>query len=247
MLRIAICEDERIQSEYLQKLILEWQDAAGWSVSLRIFDSAEQFLFHTEESGEYDLLLLDIQMGKMNGMELAHKVRLQDPKVRIVFLTGVRDYAIEGYEVGAIRYILKPVKETEFYALLSKVAEELVKDSEEYFVFQSAGRTKRIPFRDILYVEADKHYVVLTAYEKEREKGLVTSWKWKAIFSSLSEQLEAHDFFLLRRGLYVNLDKVEQIGKQECFLENGEVLPVSKSMYQQFNQRFIAFYKGKIG
>ena len=123
------------------------------------------------------------------------------------------------------------------FALLDKLYEELEDDEETYFVFQNGGTVNRVAFSEILYVEAEGHYVVLKTEEKE--------WKWKASFSSVSPEFETREFFLLRRGLYVNLAKIEQIGKTECVLENGEVLPVSKSRYQELNERFIAFYKGR--
>lgn len=236
MFRIAVCEDEKAQSEYLNRLLEHWQELSGKKASVDTYASAEQFLFETEERKPYNLLLLDIQMGEMNGVELARKVREQDTRVKIVFLTGIKDYAIEGYEVGAVRYLLKPVKEAELFVLLDKVYEEAEDGEEAYFVFQNGGTVNRVAFSDILYVEADGHYVVLKTEDRE--------WKWKASFASVSPEFEAQEFFLLRRGLYVNLAKIEQIGKTECVLESGEMLPVSKSRYQELNERFIAFYKG---
>ena len=72
----------------------------------------------------YEIYILDIQMGKMNGMELARKIRKMDAKAAILFLTGVKDYALEGYEVGAVRYLLKPVREDEFFRIMDEVAEK---------------------------------------------------------------------------------------------------------------------------
>ena len=237
MFRIAICEDEKAQIEYLQRLVGQWQLKAGEKVSVDTYGSAEQFLFETDGKVPYDLLLLDIQMGQMNGVELARKVRKQDTRVTIVFLTGIKDYAIEGYEVGAVRYLLKPVKEPELFALLDRICAAAKEQKEDYFMFQTAGITNRVAFSAILYAEAEGHYVCLRTPEKE--------WKWKENISSLSESLEAKGFFLLRRGLYVNLAKVEQIGKTECVLENGEVFPVPKARYQALNEAFIAYYKGE--
>lgn len=236
MFRIAICEDEKAQREYLSKLLETWQETSGEKTLVDAYSSAEQFLFEAEEKQAYDLLLLDIQMGRMNGVELARSVREKDTKVNIVFLTGIKDYAVEGYEVGAVRYLLKPVKEAEFFALLDKLCEEAKELGEDYFVFQTGSITNRVSFSEILYAEADGHYVCLKTSEKE--------WKWKENISSLSGILEVKGFFLLRRGLYVNLAKVEQIGKTECVLENGEVLPISKARYQALNEAFIAYYKG---
>ena len=236
MFRIAVCEDEKAQIEYLQMLLEQWSVRSGNKMTVDTYTSAEQYLFETEEKQSFDLLLLDIQMGCMNGVELARKVRERDAKVSIVFLTGIKDYAIEGYEVGAVRYLLKPVKEAELFALLDRLCEAAKEQKENYFLFQTVGVTSRVPFSDIFYAEADGHYVCLKTSEKE--------WKWKENISSRSGELEAKGFFLLRRGLYVNLSKVEQIGKTECILENGEVLPVTKARYQALNEAFIAYYKG---
>ncbi len=237
MFRIAVCEDEKAQREYIAKLLESWQEMSGGKASVDTYTSAEQFLFESEEKAPYNLLLLDIQMGQMNGVELARKVREKDAKVTIVFLTGIKDYAIEGYEVGAVRYLLKPVKEVELFALLDQISETAKEQEKDYFFFQTAGEIHRIPFSEILYAEAEGHYVCLKSTDKE--------WKWKENISSRSEELEKKGFFLLRRGLYVNLAQVEQIGKTECILENGEVLPVSKARYQALNEAFIAFYKNE--
>lgn len=237
MFRIAICEDEKVQIKYLQMLLEQWNMKSGGKMTVDAYTSAEQFLFEAEGNVFYDLLLLDIQMGRMNGVELARKVREQDAKVSIVFLTGIKDYAIDGYEVGAVRYLLKPVKEAELFSLLDRLCEEAKEQKEDYFLFQAAGVTNRIPFSGILYAEAEGHYVRIQTLEKE--------WKWKENISTLAGSLEAKGFFLLRRGLYVNLAKVEQIGKTECRLENGEMLPVSKARYQALNEAFIAYYKGE--
>lgn len=243
MFRIAICEDEKAQRDYLTGLMERWQAISGEKASVDTYASGEQYLFETEGKEPYNLLLLDIQMEKMNGVELARKVREQDVKVSIVFLTGMKDYAIEGYEVGAVRYLLKPVKENEFFSLLDKLFEKAKEQEEDYFLFQTGGTTNRVLFSEILYAEADGHYVVLKTAGRE-ETGLSKEWKWKENISSLSEKLEAKGFFLLRRGLFVNLARVEQIGKTECTLENGEVLPVSKARYQALNEAFIAYYTG---
>ena len=239
MIHIAVCEDEELQADYLKALLDRWQKLSGSRALVDVYNSAEQFLFEAEERPPYDLLLLDIQMGEMNGMELARKVRGKDKRVKIVFLTGVADYAIEGYGVGAEQYLLKPVKEPEFFALLDRLSEEAAREKPEYFVFEANGRVNRVLLGEILYAEADGHYVVLTAVDGEK------AWRWKAVFSDVAAELSGKGFFLLRRGLCVNISRITQIGKTECELENGEFLPVSKGKYQALNEAFIAYYKGR--
>lgn len=239
MIHIAVCEDEAPQADYLRSLLDRWQEQSGNRALVAVFCSAEQFLFEAGGRQPYDLLLLDIQMGEMNGMELARRVRAEDKRVKIVFLTGIADYAIEGYEVGAVQYLLKPVKEPVFFALLDRITEEVAQKETGYFVFEANGRLHRVPLGEILYAEADGHYVVLKTVDSER------TWRWKANFSDAAGELAGKDFFLLRRGLCVNISRITRIGKTECELENGEHLPVGKGKYQALNEAFIAYYRGR--
>ena len=118
--RIAVCEDDAPSREFETTLINEWSKKSGTSVCVDAYTSAENFLFESEDKLEYDLLILDIQMGKMNGFELAKSLRQRGFEGALIFLTGIKDFAIEGYEVGAIRYLLKPLKEEELFKTLAR-------------------------------------------------------------------------------------------------------------------------------
>ncbi|MBQ7925794.1 MAG: response regulator transcription factor [Lachnospiraceae bacterium] len=236
MFHIGICEDEPAQQGYLEKCIRSWAERAGCKVSIDIYDSGEQFLFDYEDREAFDLLILDIQMGQLNGMELARKIRQQNRRVKIIFLTGVADYALEGYEVGAVRYLLKPLKPELLEQLLEDIRQELKQTAGETFMFTRNGETCKVPFGDIIYLEAEGHYL-----------SMVTTgghYQWKSSFTSVAEEFEARGFFLLKRGLYVNLEYVSRITKTDCILESGEQLPVSKNRYRQLNEAFISYYRG---
>ena len=110
MLHIALCEDESVVLEYECSLVKKWADQKKIAVGVDSYVSAEQFLFQSEDKADYDILIFDIQMKNMNGMELAKTLRKRGCNSSLIFVTGVKDYAIEGYEIGAVRYLLKPVK-----------------------------------------------------------------------------------------------------------------------------------------
>ena len=238
MFRIGICEDEAAQRRYLKNCIERWADARNHKVQLSEFADAEQFLFEYEDNAEYDLLILDIQMGAMNGMELAKQIRKSDKEVKIVFLTGIKDHAIEGYEVGAVRYLLKPLKQDVLESILDAIYSEAKRKQEDCFLFVQNGTTVRMSYSHILYAEANGHYLVLMT-EDER-------FEWKANFSSVAEELEERGFFLLKRGLLVNLEHVERITKTDCVLDNRELLPVARNRYRELNEAFIAYYRRKL-
>lgn len=236
MFHIGICEDEPAQQSYLEKCIRTWGESRGCKLMIDKYDSGEQFLFDYEDREAFDLLILDIQMGQLNGMELARKIRQQNRRVKIIFLTGVADYALEGYEVGAVRYLLKPLKPELLEQLLEDLWQELMQTTGESFVFTRNGQTHRVPFGDIIYLEAEGHYLSMVTCGAH--------YQWKSSFASVAEEFENRGFFLLKRGLYVNLEYVSRITKTDCILESGEQLPVSKNRYRQLNEAFIGYYRG---
>lgn len=235
MIRIAFCEDEKPQLEYIVGLIETYGKKHHKTFAIDTYTSAEQFLFAWEDEAPYDLFILDIQLGQMNGMELAKRIREQDKDCRIIFLTGLKDYAIEGYEVGAARYLLKPVQKKTLYELLAKLSEEIEANEVNYFLFRASGQTRRIPFSDIYYIEADGHYLNIRTNQGDD--------RWKASLSSVVPEFEKNNFVMTHRGLYANLAHIERIGRAECFLDNGETLPISKTRYKELNQAFIAYYQ----
>lgn len=235
MFRIAVCEDDAVQQAYEETLLRRWAQENQYKVTVDVYASAEQFLFAAEDEPEYDLLILDIQMGGMNGMELAARIRDGGGDMAIIFLTGVPDYALEGYEVGAVRYLMKPLKEQNFYDLLNSLFAKKEQESGEYFLWEQGMNVCRIALHDIVYVEARGHYIYMNTLKGE--------WEWKASFSSLEEEFRSGTFCLLRRGLLVNLEHVEKIGRSECVLDSGETLPVARERYKELNKAFIAYYR----
>lgn len=239
--RIAICEDDFPSREFEKALIEKWGQTFNHKLIIDSFTSAENFLFESQDRLEYDLLLLDIQMGKMNGVELARVLRKRGFSGALVFLTGVKDYAIEGYEVGAVRYLLKPIKEEEFFKTISLVYADFDKQKEDIFVLQTGNELCKIEYSHIVYIEARGHYVFLCASDT------ASCRQWKGSFGSVSESFENHDFFCLRRGLLVNLDHVQKINRTECLLDNGEIIPIARGKYSELNEAFINHYRQNDG
>ena len=237
MFRIAICEDEKVVLDFESSLVKEWGEASicKGAFELDTYVSSEQFIFESEDKAPYDVLIFDIQMKNMNGMELAKKLRARGCDAVIIFVTGVPDYAIEGYEVGAVRYILKPVKPEVLKQLLDAAYAERQKKTEDYFVLGQGADLERISFEKIVYIEARGHYVFLKGIDFERE--------WKAGFAETAAAFEGRGFFCLRRGLMVNLAHVARITRTDCILDDGEALPVARGVYKELNEAFIAFFR----
>ena len=113
--RAAVCDDSPIDAGYVLGLLKSWARERGVPLQTERFPSAEAFRFRYEEDKTFDLLLLDIEMGQMDGVALAKAVRRENETVQIVFVTGYSDYIAEGYEVAALHYLMKPVNRTSFF------------------------------------------------------------------------------------------------------------------------------------
>lgn len=233
-IRVAVCDDERTECDYLCALLSDWGEEADVRLECVTFKSAESFLFEYEENKNFDILLLDIQMGKMNGVELAERIRAEDNGVQIIFITGFSDYILRGYDVGALHFLLKPVEKEKLFKVLFKAKENLKKE-EKYLLVPSDSGNVKIKLSDVFYIEAFGHESAI--YLKEQN-----------IISKLSvsriETMLGAGFVHTHRSYIVNLEKVSGITASEVFLDGGKKIPVSRRLYTALNKAFIEFYRG---
>lgn len=231
---IAICDDENIEIEYFSRICEKWSNKAGCSLKLSAYESAESFLFHYEKKGTIDILLLDIQMKEMDGIQLARKIREEDDTIQIVFITGIPDYIGEGYEVEALHYLLKPVVEEKLIQVLDRAVAKREK-RERFLTFQRNGNTIRIAAGDIRYAEVQSHHITLYLTEGE-----------EIFYKKLSEMEEelGEGFFKCHRSYLVSMACVCRITRTALILETGEEIPLSRRLYDEANQAFIQFHQG---
>ena len=124
-MKIAICENQVIQINLLNNKIKKWSEEKGVKVTIDNFKSAETFLFKWEDYEKYDIIFLDIKLSQMSGIELSNVIREKNKSVKIVFVTGMVKYALHGYKVGALHYLMKPINTDDLYFCLDKTQEEI--------------------------------------------------------------------------------------------------------------------------
>ena len=120
-MKIAVCEDNQAEADWLKKVIVEWAAFNRRDVQVSCYSATEHFFFFFEESC-FDILFLDIQMPGEDGISLARKLRKKNDPIPIVFVTGMDEYISEGYEVEAVHYLVKPVKEEKVKECLERIA-----------------------------------------------------------------------------------------------------------------------------
>ena len=125
--RIAIIDDSSVDTSYIASLVNTWAELSDTSVQVTTFFSAEAFLFTYAENRIFDILLLDIEMDGMNGIELAQKLRREGADIQLVFITGYPDFISKGYDVAALHYLMKPVLQEKLAQVLDRAVENLMK------------------------------------------------------------------------------------------------------------------------
>lgn len=235
-MRIAICDDEEVQQKLLKKYLEEWARQNHIPLETSLFPSAEAFVFAWEDDKNYDLLILDIEMGKINGMELAGNIRRQDEDIPILFVTGYDKYMAQGYEVAALHYLLKPVRKEKFFAVMDKLNQK--GKPEEKLLFQTDNGVISMPVSKIWYVEAMAHQCIL--YTAEEEHVLHSS------IGETEQYLESHkELIRCHRSYLVNMQHIASIVKSELVLDDKRRLPISRSAQKKVNQEFLAYYAKK--
>ncbi|MCH1939114.1 LytR/AlgR family response regulator transcription factor [Holdemania massiliensis] len=220
-MNIAYCEDEKIQKEILEELLCRWG-----KVDLVWYESAEQMLFECDGRYPFDLIILDIQMRNQNGMELARQIRRADPQVPLLFLTATKEYVFEGYEVNALRYLIKPIQSSQLFAIL----DEIQASTKRSILLNGS----RIDLNALVYVEAEAHYCHLV-FEDHRQKEKIGIRELKTMLDD--------SFVMIHRSYLVNIAKVDQIRREE--LSAGSfTLPVARSQLKTVSEAFIEYNKG---
>lgn len=230
-MRIAICDDDRVQLQYISALVHKWSAASGENIDVSLYSSAEELLFnYTPEC--FDVFLLDIQMDGENGISLAKRIRSYNDSASIIFITAVSDYVFEGYDVGAVQYLLKPVNEQKLFDCLDISRKK--SSAVQRILFETENGSTAVNEEDIVYFEAFSHRmkVVLSGSEFFVSESL----------GSIAERLDNH-FYKCHRSYIVNLQRVNSIKRYDAVMDNGFAVPVSRRIYNDFNNAFIAFYR----
>ena len=226
--KIAVCDDCAADREFLLHRIGQWASAAGHTVHTECFSSAESFLFRYAETKDWDILLLDIEMEKMDGVTMAKRVRKDNEAVQIVFITGYSDYIAEGYEVAALHYLLKPVNQDKLLSVLDRALEKR-KQEERCLNVETYGEMVRIPFYEIRYLDVHQNYVTVHA------KGDYTV---KRTLGEFEKELDER-FCRVGRSMILNLKYIRRVTKTEVHLSDGTVLPLPRGAYEPLNRAII--------
>jgi len=230
MLRIAVCDDEKRLAEENKAVLETVLKELCVTAEITVYTDSRNLLYDiTEDDFHYDLLLSDIEMPEISGMELAEKIKPFLPDIRIIFITLHIEYAIDAFELSIFRYVPKSDIEKRLPSAIKDAISLINLEADKSYTIQAKGRFEKIPFRDILYIERDgKNAAINTADGVSKVRKSL-----QAVF----DELNSEEFIFIDRGYIVNLIHIMQIKNSTAVLKNGAVLSISRSHLQAVKEQ----------
>lgn len=227
-MRIAICDDESL---YRQQVINAIENTCkSLDVLVDAFRNGN-VLLNKFKSVSYDLVILDIEMPGIDGISLAKKLRELSEDVYIVFLTSHIEFALEGYEVNALRYLTKPINHQKLKEILDYIFAK--QNKSDVLWIKTDDSEEKIKLSDILYFESQNQNVIINT----ENKTFITRYN----LGDFEKELTDKGFIRIHRGYLVSLKKISKLGKNCVYLESGISLPVSRSKEKQLKEALMSF------
>ncbi len=234
-MRVAIVEDEKGFAKDLLNNLDRFAKERGIAMEVRWFPDGSQLIGAYKP--EWDLILLDIDMPGMDGITTAHAIREQDSVVLLMFVTNLAQFAIKGYEVEAIDYVLKPIGYEAFCLKMEKVLRIYHNSQEQYVFLKKDGENIRIPVSHITYIETKGHRMIFHTSEGDIDR------VGEKTLTALEEEYAQYGFARCNSCYLVNLRHVEKYNEKEVMV-GKTILAISRGKKKAFQQALFSYIKG---
>ena len=237
-MRISICDDSPDFLTHAAALLTGWNCQPDTLVT-EVFEDGDA-LIHAHMSAPFDIILLDVIMPLLNGIEAAREIRQHDKTVKIVFLTTSPEFAVDSYTVKASNYLLKPLAPERLYRCLEELAEEL-RQSARSITVKSPNAVHRVEIARIEYVEAQNKHVLFSLSDGR------TIPSTEPLYTYESKLLLADGFFKCSRSYIVNLHRIDTYTSKEIKMASGCRIPISRNCHREFEAAYFSVIFGKAG
>lgn len=241
MYRIAICDDDKSQVEHLESQLSRFLDGLSLAYEIDCFYTGERLLKTVEDQGAvYQLLLLDIEMQGINGIDLAKTLRGYDEDFLLLYVTSYDRYALESFEVSPFRYLIKPVTDERLTSVLEDVLIEL-NSKHEYLFYHIGASQFQLRANDIicLYSELGRKIRL------ELKDGRMTSFYEK--ISSMEKQLSPLQFVKVNSGTMINMHYISSIRGSDITMTNGKQVGISRGQRDKVKLAYSRFIERHLG
>ncbi|MGN8244953.1 LytR/AlgR family response regulator transcription factor [Cellulomonas soli] len=237
MIRIGIAEDDAASAQLLVDYLHRYEQEHGEQFAVSVFTDGSEIVARYRP--DYDLLLLDVEMPGLDGLSAAEQIRQVDQDVVIVFITNMAQYAIRGYEVDALSYLLKPVPYFAFSQQLKRSVERARRQATDYLTVPVAGGLARVDTSRIVFVESIKHRIVVHATD--------ATYAFSGALKNVEAELEGKNFFRSNNCYLVNLRHVTSVKDSTCLMVGGHELLISRPRKKPFLAALTDYLGGRHG
>lgn len=229
-MKIAVLDDEKQAADTLIAYLRKYEAEKTLDFEISVYNNSESLLEHYDCS--YQILFMDIEMTGINGIQAAKIIRDKDEHVAIVFVTNMAQFAIHGYEVGAVDFILKPLTYEKFILKIEKILRRLPGSDEETITLRTSNGIVNLPAMSIMYLEANRNYLYYHA-----QSGI---YKVRDTMSDVEKKLGNSKFSRISNCYIVNMKYITKISAAAVTV-GGKELTVSRSKKAEFMQQYLGF------
>lgn len=230
LVKILICDDNEIETGIIQVRLDYYFKDRDMTPQFFVFHSGEELLAEYKE-GMADLIFLDIIMMEKNGMETAEQIRKKDERVKIIFVTSSKEYALDSYNVFASGYLVKPVEAMTLEKLLNRIMQEV--SAERYYVYRTHHKSRRVLYQEMEFVESNNTRLTIHL----TDGSMLQSY---GKLSDLEKELSDRRFLRCHQSYLINMEQVK--GVQEDFLMNsGKHVLIRKKEIRQMRENYFHF------
>lgn len=230
MVHVAIIEDNEMERETLSSFVIAYGEKNNLTIHVDGFSSAEPFL--NSNTCAYDIIFMDIELPGMNGMQASYEFRKSNHDSILIFVTNMASFAIKGYEVDAMDFVLKPIRFELFEAKFKKALQKVLSQKEDKITLMVNRSTKIFLLSDILYIEILDHSLSLHTLEG--------TFETRGSLNKLEEELKDKDFFRCNNYCLVNLKYIKEVSHDEILIGEAKI-KISRARKKDFTNRLCSF------
>lgn len=221
MLRIAICEDVQDFADMLESSLQIWSVTAGININIRKFDNGFPLLYCIHDSGTFDLIFMDVEMDKMNGLEAAEKIREEDFLTTFIFISQYEDYYKAAYQVHPFHFLSKPVSQSKINEVMNSYL-KMKKQDVETITFSVNKARYTVPLLDVMYFTSERRRITIVCKDR--------LYHFYGKLREIQEYIQEKNckFIRIHQSFLVNIKYIQEYRYSDITMANGDVLPVSK-------------------